>query len=250
MWAATLLVWATLLSMATFTTTGTDSLAVTDPFIFLAANNPGDTFDSGVVSQFYDGANTRYTGYFRDITDAKYKLFTNLLTAPTTTVDTTDPSFQLTDLVLANVSATGNVNATYFVGNGAALTGISSSSSNIFLGNTSVAIACSLTPMSTCRDQQCANCQCMVRWYQCSWRSGRQHHNQCHWQHHWWQCAHWWIGIGHRQYHISSQCGCGQCAHRGAESVLAGNVTGGNVNATTAVSAGGNVVGGNFALLD
>jgi hypothetical protein len=124
----------------TFTTTGTDSLAVTDPFIFLAENNPGDTFDSGVVSQFYDGANTRYTGYFRDITDAKYKLFTNLLTEPTTTVDTTDPSFQLTDLQLANVSATGNVNATYFVGNGAALTGISSSSSNIFLGNTSVAI--------------------------------------------------------------------------------------------------------------
>jgi hypothetical protein len=57
----------------------------------------------------YDGANLRYTGYFRDITDAKYKLFTNLLTEPTTTVDTTDPSFQYTDLILANLSATGNV---------------------------------------------------------------------------------------------------------------------------------------------
>jgi hypothetical protein len=39
---------------------------------------------------------------FRDITDAKYKLFTNLLTEPTTTVDTTDPSFEYTDLILAN----------------------------------------------------------------------------------------------------------------------------------------------------
>ena len=125
----------------TFTTTGTDSLAVTDPFIFLAENNPGDTYDSGVISQYFDGANLRYTGYFRDITDAKYKLFTNLLTQPTTTVDTTDPSFKYTDLILANVSATGNVNATYFVGNGAALTGISSSTSNIFNANTSVAIA-------------------------------------------------------------------------------------------------------------
>jgi hypothetical protein len=125
----------------TFTTTGTDSLAVTDPFIFLANNNPGDTYDSGVITQFYDGANIRYSGYFRDITDAKYKLFTNLLVQPTTTVDTTDPSFQYTDLILANVSATGNVNATYFVGNGAALTGISSSTSNIFNANTSVAIA-------------------------------------------------------------------------------------------------------------
>lgn len=124
----------------TFTTTGTDSLAVTDPFIFLAENNPGDTYDSGVISQYFDGANTRYTGYFRDITDAKYKLFTNLLTQPTTTVDTTDPSFQYTDLILANVSATGNVNATYFVGNGAALTGIATSSTRIFNANSEVTI--------------------------------------------------------------------------------------------------------------
>ena len=125
----------------TFTTTGTDSLAVTDPFIFLANNNPGDTYDSGVITQFYDGANIRYSGYFRDITDAKYKLFTNLLTQPTTTVDTTDPSFQYTDLILANVSATGNVNATYFVGNGAALTGIATSATRIFNANSEVTIA-------------------------------------------------------------------------------------------------------------
>jgi hypothetical protein len=125
----------------TFTTTGTDSLAVTDPFIFLANNNPGDTYDTGVVAQYFDGANTRYTGYFRDITDAKYKLFTNLLTQPTTTVDTTDPSFQLTDLILANLSATGNVAGTYFIGNGAALTGISTSSTRIFNANSEVTIA-------------------------------------------------------------------------------------------------------------
>jgi filamentous hemagglutinin len=124
----------------TFTTTGTDSLAVTDPFIFLAENNPGDTYDSGVISQYFDGANLRYTGYFRDITDAKYKLFTNLLTEPTTTVDTTDPSFQYTDLILANLSATGNVTGTYFVGNGAALTGISTSSTRIFNANSEVTI--------------------------------------------------------------------------------------------------------------
>ena len=125
----------------TFTTTGTDSLAVTDPFIFLANNNPGDTYDTGVVAQYYDGANTRYTGYFRDITDAKYKLFTNLLVQPTTTVDTTDPSFRLTDFVLANLSATGNVEGTYFIGNGAALTGISTSSTRIFNANSEVTIA-------------------------------------------------------------------------------------------------------------
>jgi hypothetical protein len=123
-----------------FTTTGVDSLAVADPFIFLAANNPGDTFDTGIVAQYYDGSNTRYNGLFRDVTDAKYKLFTNLLTAPTTVVDTTDPSFQLTDLVLANVSATGNVDAAFITGNGYFLTGIAQLTTTIFNSNSAVNI--------------------------------------------------------------------------------------------------------------
>ena len=123
-----------------FTTTGVDSLAVADPFIFLAANNPGDTFDTGIVAQYYDGANTRYNGLFRDVTDAKYKLFTNLLTAPTTVIDTTDPSFQLTDLVLANVSATGNVDAAFITGNGYFLTGIAQLTTTIFNSNSAVNI--------------------------------------------------------------------------------------------------------------
>jgi hypothetical protein len=118
----------------TFTTTGTDSLDVTDPFIFLANANPGDTYDTGVISQFYDGVANRYTGYFRDITDAKYKLFGNLLTQPTTTVDTSDPSFQYQDLILANLSATGNVSGTYVLGNGSQLTGILTTVSNVTNG--------------------------------------------------------------------------------------------------------------------
>ncbi len=124
----------------TFTTTGTDALVVEDPFIFLANANPGDSFDTGVISQYDDGVVTRYTGYFRDVTDGKYRLFGNLLTKPTTVVDTADPSFELDDLLLANLSATGNVNAAYFVGNGAALTGISSDATQIFNGNSRVNI--------------------------------------------------------------------------------------------------------------
>jgi hypothetical protein len=118
----------------TFTTTGTDSLDVTDPFIFLANANPGDTYDTGIISQFYDGSANRYTGYFRDITDNKYKLFGNLLTKPTTTVDTLDPSFQYQDLVLANLSATGNVSGNYILGNGALLSGIITSVSSVTNG--------------------------------------------------------------------------------------------------------------------
>jgi hypothetical protein len=119
----------------TFTTTGADSLTVTDPFIFLANANPGDSFDTGVISQYFDGADTRYTGYFRDITDAKYKLFTNLLPKPTTEVDINAPSFQLTDLLLANISATGNVSGTYLLGNGAFLTGVAASGSSNTISN-------------------------------------------------------------------------------------------------------------------
>ena len=123
----------------TFTTTGTDSLAVADPFIFLANANPGDSVDTGVIAQYFDGAN-RFSGYFRDVTDGKYRLFGNLLTRPTTVVDTSDPSFALEDLILANVTATGNVTAAYFVGNGAALTGVSSDPTQIFNANTRVII--------------------------------------------------------------------------------------------------------------
>ena len=45
----------------TFTTTGTDSLEVNDPFVFLANANPGDTYDSGIISQYFDGTDTLYT---------------------------------------------------------------------------------------------------------------------------------------------------------------------------------------------
>lgn len=124
----------------TFTTTGTDSLEVADPFIFLANANPGDTYDTGIVSEYYDGAITRYTGYFRDITDNKYKLFGNLSVKPTTTVDTSDASFQYQDLILSNLSATGNVTGTYLIGNGSLLTGISSDATRILNANSTVII--------------------------------------------------------------------------------------------------------------
>ena len=59
-----------------FRTTGTDSLEVADPFIFLANANPGDSFDSGIITEYDDGV-TRYAGLFRDITDDQWKLFGN-----------------------------------------------------------------------------------------------------------------------------------------------------------------------------
>ena len=228
----------------TFTTTGTDSLAVTDPFIFLATNNPGDTYDEGVVGQYFDGANTRYTGYFRDITDTKYKFFTNLLTAPTTTVDTTDPSFQYAEIVAANVSATGNVSGTYLLGNGALLTGISSSSTRIFNTNSEVTIPASNgNIINNVSGVNIANV----------WSGGFAVTGA--------------IGAsttvsaagnitgGNIQTAglISASGNIVSAGNASGGNILTGgmvssvgNVQAGNVNATTAVSAGGNVVGGNI----
>lgn len=123
----------------TFTTTGTDSLEVNDPLIFLANANPGDTFDIGIIGQYNDGID-RYTGFFRDITDDKYKLFGNLTVRPTTVIDTGDASFVFNDLVLANLSATGNIEATYFLGNGSLLTGLSGQPTEVLNGNSKVAV--------------------------------------------------------------------------------------------------------------
>ena len=123
----------------TFTTTGTDSLEVNDPFIFLANANPGDSFDIGIIGQYNDGTD-RYTGLFRDITNDEYKLFGNLTVRPTTVVDTADASFEYQSLQLANLSATGNVEATYFLGNGSQLTGLISSVNEIVNGVSRVVI--------------------------------------------------------------------------------------------------------------
>jgi hypothetical protein len=123
----------------TFTTTGTDALVVNDPFVFLANANPGDSFDTGIVAQYFD-TTERYTGYYRDITDKKYKLFDNLTVRPTTVVNDQDPSFRYADLVLNTLSAVGNVEATFFVGDGSQLTGISADATRIFNGNSEVSV--------------------------------------------------------------------------------------------------------------
>ena len=96
----------------TFTTTGTDSLSVSDPFIFVAANQEGDTLDTGVVGEYNDGSNTRHAGYFRDVTDGKFKFFDNLIPAPSTTVDTTDSTFAYGDMVLNVLEVTSSATST------------------------------------------------------------------------------------------------------------------------------------------
>jgi hypothetical protein len=96
----------------TFTTTASDSLAINDPFLFLATNNTGDALDTGFASKYVDGALVdRYSGFFRDVTDGAYKVFANLTVEPSTTVAVTDPSFELADFSAKNISSTGTLQA-------------------------------------------------------------------------------------------------------------------------------------------
>ena len=92
----------------TFTTTGSDSLVINDPFVFISNNNVGDSVDMGVVGKYNDGSNTRYTGLFRDVTNAKWRLFDNLIPVPTTTVDTTDSTYAESDMMVGNLEVTAS----------------------------------------------------------------------------------------------------------------------------------------------
>ena len=70
----------------TTTTINTTNLSVEDPLIDLARNNTSDSVDIGVYGKYNDGTANRYTGFFRDATDEKWKLFKDTLNQPSGTV--------------------------------------------------------------------------------------------------------------------------------------------------------------------
>jgi hypothetical protein len=70
--------------------------------------NTGDTFDLGFAGKFNDGA-VKYAGLLRDASDSgKFKLFTNLTAAPTSTANFAAAANA--SLVLANIEASGLAN--------------------------------------------------------------------------------------------------------------------------------------------
>jgi hypothetical protein len=79
-----------------------------------SGNNTADSVDLGIYG-LYDtsGSQDLYSGLFRDATDTKWKLFTTLQTAPTTTVNTSGTGYAVGTLV-ANLegNVTGNTSGT------------------------------------------------------------------------------------------------------------------------------------------
>ena len=97
------------------TTVGTDTLTVKDPLIVLANNNTStDAVDIGFYGKYTPSGTTLYSGLFREALTGKYRLFKDLQTEPTTTVNTSGTGYAQATLIAAlegNVTGnlTGNV---------------------------------------------------------------------------------------------------------------------------------------------
>ena len=107
----------------TTTDIDTTNLVVEDPLIKLAKlNNSSDSLDIGFYG-LYDTAGTdKYAGLFRDASDSsKFKLFKDLETEPTTTVDTSGTGYA-TGTLVANIE--GDLTGTILTASQTNITGV------------------------------------------------------------------------------------------------------------------------------
>lgn len=83
----------------TLFTLDTESLVVSDPLLHLGSGNPSDINDLGFFGEFDDSSVETYCGLFRDATDGKFHLFTDLTQKPTTTVNKSGNGYTVSTLV-------------------------------------------------------------------------------------------------------------------------------------------------------
>ena len=126
------------------TTVNSTTISVTDPLIAVGNDNTAtDAVDLGFFGTYHNGSD-KYAGMFRDASDGKFRLFKDLETAPTTTVNVSGTGYTVASLV-ANLegSLTGGtvsgLSAAIAVADGG--TGASSFTSNgVIFGNGSGAL--------------------------------------------------------------------------------------------------------------
>lgn len=96
-----------------FTVNGTNfsasatSITIEDNLVQLAHQNPANTVDLGLVVAYNDGVSGKHSGLVRDVSENTWKLFKNVTTEPSTTVDFTQGS--LDDLQVASFQASSAV---------------------------------------------------------------------------------------------------------------------------------------------
>jgi cytoskeletal protein CcmA (bactofilin family) len=126
-----------------------NNLTVSDPIVFMGNTNAADTFDLGFAGKFNDGA-VKYAGLLRDASDGKFKLFTNLTTAPTSTANFAASSNA--SLVVANLEASGNasVSGNVTITTDLTVTGNTTASTNLTVtGNATVSTDLAVTGNTT-----------------------------------------------------------------------------------------------------
>ncbi len=97
----------------------TNNLTLTDSLIYLAEDNGADVIDIGIVGSYTSGLGYQHTGVVRDASDGVWKIFSNVASEPTTTVDFTNATYS--NIKVGNISAVSagfdsNVTASYFIG--------------------------------------------------------------------------------------------------------------------------------------
>lgn len=83
-----------------------NNLSINDSMIYLAEENPADTLDIGFTAHVVNPT-LNHVGFVRDASDSVWKLFSNVATQPTTTVDFTGAEYPT--LLLGNLVARGNL---------------------------------------------------------------------------------------------------------------------------------------------
>ena len=94
------------------TTLSSNNLSINDPLIYLAQDNPANLQDIGLVGHFTTDR-YQHTGLVRDATDGVWKLFSNVSSEPTTTMDFTGAVYDTIQVGSINTS-----NAIFSVANG------------------------------------------------------------------------------------------------------------------------------------
>lgn len=99
----------------TSTQINTTNVSVGDPLVSIGRNNVNDTLSLGQYCKYVDGATTRYCGIFRNqsLGNRPWTFFQNLTVEPTTTVSTTDSSFQLADAQCKDLYSTRVISDAY-----------------------------------------------------------------------------------------------------------------------------------------
>lgn len=96
-------------------------LVVGDPLIYIGANNTGDLYDLGIVASYNDGSYV-HTGIARNQSNDTWTFFDGVANEPTTVIDWANATYP--NVKLGNLVSTANINASYFIGNGYALTNL------------------------------------------------------------------------------------------------------------------------------